>query len=207
MRDKINLMLRKLPVWVVWALGLAPAGWLVWQVFAGALGADPVRRLEHDLGTTALQFLVAALMVTPVLRLLGVNLVRFRRALGLLAFVYASLHLSVWLLLDIQLRWDEVWRDILKRPYVTVGMIGFVLLIPLAWTSRDSSLRRMGPKAWKRLHWLAYPASFAAALHFMMLVKAWPVEPMVYLGLVVALLGLRIYWRFQRLGGRNLQRV
>lgn len=201
MRAGLNGALRKIPIWVVWVAGMAPALWLVVQLFSGALGADPVRRLEHDLGLTALQFLVAALAVTPLLRLARVNLMRFRRALGLLAFVYVVLHLLVWLVLDTQLRWDEIWRDILKRPYITVGMAGFVLMIPLAWTSRDSVLRRMGAQAWKRLHLLAYPATFLGALHFLMVVKAWPPEPIAYLAGVICLLALRIYWRFQRASG------
>jgi sulfoxide reductase heme-binding subunit YedZ len=198
MRLAMNQALRRLPVWVVWLAGLGPACWLVWLLVQGRLGADPVRRLEHDLGNWALYFLMASLAVTPLLRFAGMNFMRFRRALGLLGFLYVVLHVAVWVFLDIQLRWDEIWRDILKRPYVTVGMAGFLLLIPLAWTSRDSALRRMGPIAWRRLHLLAYPAILLGGVHYLMVVKAWPPEPMICLGIILGLLSLRIVPRFKR---------
>ena len=191
--QRVNRGLRQVPTAVVWLGGLVPALWLVWQLVSGGLGPDPVRPLERALGETALQFLIASLCVTPLLRLTGINLVRFRRALGVLGFAYVVMHLSVWLVLDIQLRWDEILRDILKRPYITIGMLGFLLLVPLAITSTDGALRRMGAAAWRRLHLLALPATLAGAIHWLMLVKAWPPEPLVYLAVVVVLVGLR--WR------------
>jgi sulfoxide reductase heme-binding subunit YedZ len=189
--SRANRALRAVPTAVVWVAGLIPAAWLVWLLLQGQLGPDPVKPLEHALGLHALQFLIASLCVTPLLRLTGLNLIRFRRALGVLGFIYVVLHLTVWLLLDIQLRWSEIGRDILKRPYITIGMVGFALLIPLAMTSTDSALRRMGAVAWRRLHLLALPATLAGAIHYMMVVKAWPPQPMVYLAMVVMLIAWR----------------
>jgi sulfoxide reductase heme-binding subunit YedZ len=103
-----------------------------------------------------------------------------------------ALHLMVWLALDLQFRWGEIWADIVKRPYITVGMLGFLAMLPLALTSWDGAVRRMGAAAWRRLHRLAYVAGVAGAIHFLWLVKAWPVEPMLYLAAVVGLLALRL---------------
>ncbi|WP_323040059.1 protein-methionine-sulfoxide reductase heme-binding subunit MsrQ [Gemmobacter sp.] len=189
---RANRLLRRVPTAVVWLGGLGPALWLVWALFNGRLGPDPVRPLEHELGIWSLRFLIAALCVTPILRASGLNLIRFRRALGVLGFGYAALHLVVWLLLDIQLRWDEIARDLVKRPYITVGMLALALLVPLALTSTDGAIRRMGAAAWRRLHLLAWPATLAGALHYMLVVKAWPPEPMVYLAIVIGLLLLRL---------------
>lgn len=190
--QRVNRALRRVPTGVVWLGGLVPGGWLVWKLLNGQLGPDPLKPLEHGLGLHGLQFLIAALCVTPLMRATGVNLVRFRRALGVMGFLYAVAHLGVWLVLDIQLRWDEILKDLTKRPYIMVGMLAFVLLVPLALTSTNAALRRMGATAWRRLHLLAWPATLAAAIHYMMVVKAWPPQPMVYLGLVVALIVLRL---------------
>jgi methionine sulfoxide reductase heme-binding subunit len=187
-----NSALRRVPVWCVYGAGVVPALWLFWLGLSDGLGPDPVKALEHRLGEIALQLMVAVLAVTPLRRLTGVSLLRFRRAIGLLAFFYVLLHLAVWLVLDIQLNWSEIWTDILERPYITIGMAGFVLLVPLALTSNDMAVRRMGARAWSRLHRLTYLAALAGAVHYLMLVKAWPVEPLLYLAAVVALLGLRL---------------
>ncbi|MFN3646298.1 MAG: protein-methionine-sulfoxide reductase heme-binding subunit MsrQ [Gemmobacter sp.] len=195
--QRLNRVLRRVPTAVVWLGGLLPGAWLVWQLVEGRLGPDPLKPLEHGLGLHGLQFLIAALCITPILRATGLNLLRFRRALGVTGFAYALAHLLVWLLLDMQLRWDEILRDLTRRPYIMIGMLAFVLLVPLAATSTDSALRRMGAAAWRRLHLLAWPATLAAAIHYMMVVKAWPLQPMVYLALVLGLLGARFarMWR------------
>lgn len=195
--QRLNRVLRRVPTAVVWLGGLLPGAWLVWQLVEGRLGPDPLKPLEHGLGLHGLQFLIAALCITPILRATGLNLIRFRRALGVTGFAYALAHLLVWLLLDMQLRWDEILRDLTRRPYIMIGMLAFVLLVPLAATSTDSALRRMGAAAWRRLHLLAWPATLAAAIHYMMVVKAWPLQPMVYLALVLGLLGARFarMWR------------
>lgn len=191
MRLRMNAWLRAVPVWTVWLAGLLPVPFLVWALLTGGLGPDPVRPLEHELGLWALRFLIAALCVTPILRLTGITLMRFRRALGLLGFTYGVLHLLVWLLLDIQLRFDEILRDLLRRPYITLGMLALILLLPLAWTSRDSVMRRMGPIRWRRLHLLAWPATLAALLHYIMVLRVWEPQVVVYAVIILILLGLR----------------
>lgn len=188
----INAALRRVPTWPVYVLGMVPALWLVWLVLNAGLGVDPVKELEHRVGKIGLQFLIASLTVTPLRKLTGISLLRFRRAIGILAFVYVALHLLVWLLLDLQLRWSEIGADILKRPYITLGMFGFALLVPLVATSNNLAVRRMGAAAWQRLHKLTYVAALAGAGHYLWLVKSWPLEPILYFAGVVGLLALRL---------------
>ena len=190
--QRINLLLRRVPSWPLYPLGLLPGALLFYRAVTGGLGPDPVKPLEHGLGLYALQFLIAALCVTPLLRLSRVSLLRYRRAFGLLGFGYALLHLMAWLLLDIQLRWMEILKDLTSRPYIIFGTLALCLLLPLAWTSRASSLRRMGAQAWRRLHLLAYPATLLAALHFALVQKTWQLEPLLYLGATLALLSARL---------------
>lgn len=188
--DRINGAARRVPVWALWFVGLAPAGWFFYLGLTGGLGAEPINALEHELGAVALKLVVAGLAITPLRRHLGVNLLRFRRAIGLLAFAYVSLHLAVWLLLDVQDA-ARIWADIVKRPYVTIGFAAFLLMIPLAATSNDLSLRRLGPR-WRRLHRLVYPIAVLAAVHFIWLSKGFQLEPLIYLAAILGLLALRL---------------
>lgn len=192
--DRINGVLRRLPVWPVYVLGVLPPVWFLYLGLTGGLGPEPINALERRLGEIGLQALIAALAVSPLRRFTGVSLLRFRRAIGLVAFFYVSCHLLVWLVLDVG-NVERIWADIVKRPYITIGMAGFVLLVPLALTSNDWSVRRLGAAVWRRVHWLAYPATVLGALHFAMLVKGWQVEPFLYLGAVLALLAARIRLR------------
>jgi methionine sulfoxide reductase heme-binding subunit len=189
--ERLNTLARRVPTWVIYSLGLVPLAFIVWAAVAGGLGVDPVKTIEHRLGELGLQFLLASLAVSP-LRRLGLNLLRFRRALGLLAFAYASLHLTSWIWLDMGLRWSEMAADLVKRPYVIVGMLGFLAMVPLAVTSTNAAIRKMGPMAWRRLHRLAYLALAAAAVHLVLLSKVWTGEVLVYFGLAVVLLGSRL---------------
>jgi len=190
----INGRLRAVPAWPIYILGAAYAGWLVYLGLTGGLGIDPVKGLEWAVGKAGLQVLIASLLITPIRKWTGVNLIRYRRAIGLVGFFYILLHLLVWLGLDIQLRWSEIWADILKRPYITIGMLGFLVMVPLAVTSNNAAVRRLGAAAWQRLHKLAYLAVAAGAVHYMMVVKAWPLEPVLYCVGVAALLLLRVWW-------------
>lgn len=192
MTQTINTALRRVSPLVVYIGGVVPLLWLVWLLLNGGLGIDPVKRIERQLGEWGLQLLVAGLAITPLRRFTGVNLIRYRRAIGLLAFFYIALHLTTWLVLDIQLRWAEIWADILKRPYITAGFVGFVAMIPLAVTSNTASVRRLGAKTWQNLHRLTYVAVLAGAIHYLWLVKAWPPEPIIYLILAVLLLCVRL---------------
>ena len=198
----VNGTLRRLPPWVLYPLGLVPLGLMVWQGATGALGVDPVKGLEHGLGKYALQFLIAGLLVTPLRRWTGVNLIRYRRAIGLIAFFYVTLHLLTWLLLDLQLRWAEIGGDLVKRPYIILGMIGFAAMVPLAVTSNNLSVRRLGAAAWARLHRLTYVAVLAGAAHYLILVKAWPPEPVIYALAAAGLVALRLLWRRPRVAQR-----
>ena len=190
MTDWINRTARQLPSWVVYLIGLMPIPYLFWQGLNGALGPDPVKALEHAYGLWALKLLIAGLAVTPLRRHAGINLLKFRRALGLLAFAYVVVHLSVWAVLDVQTP-GRVWADIVKRPYVTIGMAAFVLMLPLALTSNNASVRRLG-RGWRKLHRLTYVVVLLGALHFIMLVKGFPLEPLIYLAVVCLLLLLRL---------------
>jgi len=187
----LNRTLRKLPSWLVYALGALPPIWFLYLGLTGGLGAEPIKELEHRLGENALRMLIVGLCITPIRDRIGINLIKFRRAIGLVAFSYVALHLAVWLFLDVG-NWGQIWGDILKRPYITIGMAAFVLMLPLAITSNNASLRKLGAAAWRKLHRLTYAVVLLGALHFVMVVKGWQAEPFVYLGIVVALLLLRV---------------
>jgi methionine sulfoxide reductase heme-binding subunit len=189
----INRAARWLPTWPVYVLGMVPFAALFWLALNNDLGPNPAEALEKQLGEYALKFLIATLCVTP-LRWVGLNLIKFRRALGLLAFAYVTLHLATWVGLDKALRWDEIIADLYKRPYIIIGMVGFAVMLPLAMTSANWAIRRMGPLGWRRLHRLTYVAAIAGALHFVMLKKTWATEPLVYLAIVVALLVARAWY-------------
>jgi sulfoxide reductase heme-binding subunit YedZ len=190
-RGSPRFNLPAIPIWLVYAVGLQPAAWTFWMGFTDRLGADPLKALEHTLGLWALRFLVATLCVTPLRQLGIVNLMRYRRALGLLAFYNAMLHLGVWLILDQGLDAHAIVADILRRPYITIGMVSFAAMVPLALTSTNWAIRKIGALAWTKLHRLVYLAALAAAVHFVMVVKSWPAEPLIYATIVTALLAYR----------------
>jgi len=190
--DGKSFALPQVPKIAVYIVGFIPAVWLFYAGITDQLGADPMRYLEQGLGLWALRFLIATLTVTPLRQLFNVNLLRYRRALGLLAFYYAVLHLLTYLVLDQGLDGPAIVADIVKRPYITIGMATFVILVPLAVTSNNAAIRRMGGQAWAKLHRLVYLAAIGAALHFVLVVKSWPPEPLVYAAIVAALLGYRL---------------
>jgi sulfoxide reductase heme-binding subunit YedZ len=175
----------------IYVSGVGLAVWIFYQAVTGQLGADPVRGLEHALGLWALRFLVLGLAITPLRRLGGPNLVAYRRAIGLLAFLFATLHILVFVILDQGGDVAAIAREIVKRPYIWVGLAAFLMLVPLAATSNGAMIRRLGGKAWQRLHRLVYPATALVALHFIMSVKSWPPEPLAYAAIVAALLAIR----------------
>lgn len=192
MRAALNGWLRRVPVWAVWLGGLIPLALLVWDAVAGGLGVDPVRDIEHRLGRTALYVLIASLAVTPLLRIAGISLMRFRRALGLLCFTYAGLHVLAWMVMDMALMWAAMGRDVVKRPYLIFGMTGFLMLLALAVTSNNAAIRRMGAGAWRRLHRLVYVAAPLVALHWIWALKTFPLEPGLWLAAILLLLALRV---------------
>jgi len=188
----VQRTLNAAPRWPLYVLGAVPGIWIFWLALNDQLGADPVKTLEHLLGLWALRFLIAALAVTPIRRFGGLSFIRFRRALGLLAFLYVCAHLSAYLLFDQGLDAQAIAKDILKRPYITIGMFAFTILVPLAVTSNNAMIKRMGASAWQKLHRWVYVAAVAAAVHFVMVVKSWPAEPLIYATIVAALLLIRV---------------
>lgn len=177
---------------VVFVLCLVPLGLLATDAALGQLGANPIEKVTRGLGIWALRFLLIGLALTPLRRAFGWNaLARFRRMIGLYAFFYAVLHVSSYLVLDQFFDWAEVWKDIVKRPYITIGMSAFLMLLPLAATSTNAMVRRLGGARWRRLHQLVYVLAPLAVLHFFMLVKADVRQPLLY----AVLLGLLLAWR------------
>lgn len=198
--ERINQGTRRVPTWAVYLLYLLPAPWFFYQALTGGLGPDPVKPLEHEYGQIALQLLIIGLCITPLRRYIGLNLIKFRRTFGVLAFTYATLHLAVWAFLDVQTL-DRVIADIIKRPYITIGMAAFLLLLPLALTSNNWSVRKLGSR-WRRLHLLTYPAVVLGGLHFIWLVKGLQFEPLIYMAVILGLLALRLRWAQQTRAAR-----
>lgn len=177
----------------VLVLGLAPLVVLIWNALSDGLGANPIEAVERDTGWWALTLLLAGLAVTPIRRLTGWSGIgRLRRTLGLLAFFWACLHVAAYAGLDQFFSFADMVADVAKRPYITVGFATFLLLVPLAVTSTDAMIRRLGGQRWRRLHRLVYLAALGGVLHFLWLVKADLSRPLVYLALLVLLLTARL---------------
>ncbi|SDD49299.1 sulfoxide reductase heme-binding subunit YedZ [Paracoccus isoporae] len=187
----LNRALRKLPEWSAWLLGTIPLALLVSDVMTSQLGVDPVREIEHRLGRTALYFLIATLAVTPLRQLLRVNLIHLRRALGLLSFSYALLHMLAWAVFDMALLWGQMIPDVVKRPYLLFGMTGFVILLALAVTSNRFSIRKLG-RRWHKLHRLVYLAALLACLHWLWALKLWTGWPLFCTAVILILLAMRL---------------
>lgn len=186
--------------WVVkpllFAGGMLPFGLLAYGALIGDLGADPLQRVTHTTGEWGLHFLLLTLTMTPLRRFGGWSWpLRLRRMLGLFAFFYASLHLLTWAWLDQGLEWTSIAADIAQRPYITVGFAAWLLLVPLALTSTRAAMRRMGGD-WKRLHRLVYPVAVLVVLHYLWLVKADLLPPLLYAAILALLLLAR--WRPKR---------
>ncbi len=183
---------------LVWLACLSPLLWLAWRGFSNDLGANPIDRLIRELGVWGLRLLIVGLAITPAARLLRQpRLIRFRRTIGLFAFAYVLLHLTNYVVTDQWFDWTAIGKDILKRPFITVGMAAFVLLVPLAVTSTNWALRKLGPMRWRRLHRLTYLIVPLGVVHYYMLVKADYRPPLIYGAIVVMLLGWRL-WAWAR---------
>jgi len=162
------------------------------------LTANPIEYTNRFLGDWALRFLLASLAVTPLARIFKFNqLVAYRRMIGLWAFAYVSIHLSSYIVLDQFFDWGEIWGDILKRNFITLGMISFTLLIPMAFTSTKGWIKRLGSKAWKRIHKAIYVIAPLASVHYFMMAKGNQLDPKIYIGIVAVLLGIRVWFYFQ----------
>lgn len=177
----------------VFLLCLTPLAILVWRFFHDGLGANPIEFITHATGDWTLRFLLITLAITPLRRILGLpELVRFRRMLGLFAFLYASLHFTTYIWLDKFFDLSEMWKDVLKRRFITVGFAAFVLLIPLAITSTAGWIRRLGGKRWQALHRLIYFSAILAVIHYYWLVKSAVIRPLTYGAILAVLLLFRI---------------
>lgn len=180
----------------LWAVSLAcllPLLWLVWRGYQGELGANPIEKVIRNLGVWGLRLLIVGLTLTPLARLLKQpRLIRLRRPIGLIAFGYIVLHLSTYIGVDQYFDWRAIWKDILKRPFITIGMAAFVMLIPLAATSFNAAIRRLGPLNWRKLHRLIYLIAPMGVVHYFLLVKADHRPPLVYGAIVLLLLGYRL---------------
>lgn len=191
-------------------LAAVPALWYVWAIYSDFalgtryLGSDPIKAAEHAYGAWTLRLLFASLAITPLRRVSGWNwLAKHRRTLGLYAFAYGVLHLSVWAILDVQLiiddlvGWDVVWADLTQRPFITIGMLCLLLMLPLAVTSTKGMIKRLG-KTWMKLHRLVYVIAVLGLVHFFMAVKLDIREPGVYAVILALLLGWRVRDRLRR---------
>ena len=176
---------------VVWGAALSPFALLLWDAINDGLGAEPIEEVTHRTGKTALVLLLCSLAVTPLRRLTGWNgAIRFRRLLGLFAFFYACLHFATYLF-DQEFLPEYIVEDVVEHPYVTAGFTALLLLVPLALTSTQGMIRRLG-KRWLKLHRLVYVAAALAVLHFVWLVKKDLAEPMVYAAVLSLLLAFRL---------------
>lgn len=176
----------------VFIAALGPLAWLVYNAWLGELGANPIETITNTTGIWTLRFIVITIAITPVRWLTKWNLIiNFRRMLGLFAFFYGSIHFMIYFVLDRSLMFDGLWEDIVKRPYITMGFTGFVLMIPLALTSTKGWIRRLGGQRWNLLHKLVYFTAILGVIHYWWKVKLDVTDPMVYAAMVGVLLGAR----------------
>jgi len=194
------LIFRSTAKLILFIIGLAPLTWLVTALTCDSIygtmfmSVDPVQKLNRELGDWALIFLMVTLSVGPLSKILKrKNLIALRRMLGLLTYFYAVLHLTSYIIIDLQLDWHEFVKDVTKRNFIILGMTSVVLLTPLALTSNNISLKILGSKSWKKLHYLVYPAAIIAIIHFFMMIRADYHRPIMYASLLLALLIYRIW--------------
>jgi sulfoxide reductase heme-binding subunit YedZ len=201
-RHRANATAIKPPRWLpalVIAAGFLPAAWLLYGFLSDfffatrVFGSNPIKEMEHYTGDWNLRFLALTLSITPAIRLTGQGwLIRYRRIFGLFAFLYIVLHLSIYFVLDIELTWSDLVEDVLERKYITLGMIGFLLLIPLAITSTKGWIRRLGNRRWKALHRAVYVSAVLGTIHFWMSVKRDITDPLIFALIFAGLLGYRL---------------
>lgn len=186
----------------LFAIALLPLAWLISRTLNNDLGANPIETLNRYTGDWVLRFLLITLAVTPLRKLTGWNaLLRYRRMLGLFAFFYACLHFLSFAWLDQNFVLADIVKDVIKRPYITVGFASFLMLIPLAVTSTNAMIRRLGAKRWQQLHRLVYAIGIGGVVHFLWLVKSDLREPLIYAVILTLLLGFRVWERMRRSNG------
>lgn len=192
---------------VVFVLALVPSASLAWRLYTSNLGVNPAETLQLETGIWTLRFLIVTLAVTPLRRLTGWNrVIQYRRMLGLFAFYYGTLHFFTYLALDQVFSLDGMLADVAKRPFITVGFLAFVSMIPLAVTSTRGWIRRLG-RRWQTLHRLIYVAGAAGAVHYLWKVKVMSGSPVYYASIVAALLLFRVLWAVRKSASMRRQVV
>ncbi len=187
-------LIRRVVKPAVFLAALLPAAWLVYNAFWGDLGVNPVETITNHTGIWTLRFIVITIALTPLRWLTGFNpLALFRRMAGLFAFFYGTLHFMTYFVLDHSLSFDGVWEDVVNRPYITAGFTAFVLMIPLALTSTQGWIRRLGGRKWNLLHRLIYLTAAAGALHYFWKVKLDITSPVLYALIIAVLLAARVW--------------
>ena len=184
---------------IIFFLLITPSILWSYQFLSGALGVNPIEKLMDELGLMALRLIILTLMITTLSNIKPLkSIVVLRRMIGLFAFYYVSLHFSTYIVLDHFLDMKFIIQDIIKRPFITFGFISFLFLIPLASTSTNNMIKRLGFKLWKKIHYLIYPVAILASMHFYVLVRADKTEPVIYMGIIILLLLHRIFKRLTR---------
>ncbi len=184
---------------VLFILILFPSLLWVYQFVTGNLGVNPIEKLMDELGLMALRLIIITLMITTLSNIRPLkSIVVLRRMIGLFAFYYVCLHFSTYIVLDHFLDMQFIIQDIIKRPFITFGFISFLFLIPLASTSTNNMIKRLGFKLWKKIHYLIYPVAILASMHFYVLVRADKTEPVIYMGIIILLLLQRIFKKLTR---------
>ena len=184
---------------VLFILILFPSLLWAYQFVTGNLGVNPIEKLMDELGLMALRLIIITLMITTLSNIKPLkSIVVLRRMIGLFAFYYVCLHFSTYIVLDHFLDMQFIIQDIIKRPFITFGFVSFLFLIPLASTSTNNMIKRLGFKLWKKIHYLIYPVSILASMHFYVLVRADKTEPVIYMVIIILLLLHRIFKRLTR---------
>ena len=184
---------------VLFILILFPSLLWAYQFVNGNLGVNPIEKLMDELGLMALRLIILTLMITTLSNIKPLkSIVVLRRMIGLFAFYYVCLHFSTYIVLDHFLDMQFIIQDIIKRPFITFGFISFLFLIPLASTSTNNMIKRLGFKLWKKIHYLIYPVAILASMHFYVLVRADKTEPVIYMGIIILLLLHRIFKKLTR---------
>jgi len=184
---------------ILFLLILFPSLLWAYQFVTGNLGVNPIEKLMDELGLMALRLIIVTLMITTLSNIKAIkSIVILRRMIGLFAFYYVCLHFSTYIVLDHFLDMQFIIQDIIKRPFITFGFISFLFLIPLASTSTNKMIKKLGFKLWKKIHYLIYPVAILASLHFYVLVRADKTEPVIYMGIILLLLLHRIFKKLTR---------
>jgi sulfoxide reductase heme-binding subunit YedZ len=197
-----DLIIRRVAKPLVFTASLLPIAWIIWKVISDDVGvglnANPVEMVNRYLGDWALRFVLIGLSITPLIKITGwATPVRFRRMIGLFAFAYAFLHLANYMIADQFFNWTDIWADIVKRTYITVGMATFLILLALAITSPKAAIKSLGTKRWRILHRGVYIAGVGAVFHYWMMIKADLTQPIIHAAILFLLLGYRVV-KFQQ---------